>query len=69
MTAKKPKNHGKQRTDQDIDLLQKLANENTPTRVIWLDKNLWRTEGSMYAKAQELWISLQPTNQSPYWTK
>lgn len=69
MTTKTPKNHGKKWTKEDIALLKKLAKENTPTRVIWLDQNLWRTESSIFAKAQEKWISLQPTNQSPYWTK
>ena len=51
-------------TDDQLQQLRKLANENTPTRVIGL--KLGRTEGSVRAKAANEGISLKPTNQSPY---
>ncbi len=62
--ARKPLNHGKPWTDKDINKLEKLVNQNTPTRVIGL--KLGRTEASIYSKASEEGISLKPTNQSPY---
>ncbi len=58
------RNSGKSWTASDQSQLQKLAHENTPTRVIGL--KLGRTEASVYAKASELDVSLKPTNQSPY---
>jgi hypothetical protein len=51
-------------TDQHLQQLRKLANENTPTRVIGL--KLGRTEGSVRSKAASEGISLKPANQSPY---
>ena len=62
--AKPPKNHGKPWTPTDVKQLEKLADGNTPTRVIGL--KLGRTEDSIYAKASDEGISLGPTNQSPY---
>jgi hypothetical protein len=62
--AKTPKNHGKDWTNSDVKQLQKLADQNTPTRVIGL--KMGRTEDSIYGKAQREDISLKPTNQSPY---
>lgn len=62
--AKRPKNHGKEWTVQDIKQLEKLANQNTPTRVIGL--KLGRTENAIRSAASENDISLKPTNQSPY---
>ena len=44
--------------------LTQLARGNTPTRVIGL--KLQRPVGGVEAKAQELGVSLRPTNQSPY---
>lgn len=44
--------------------LRILAKQNTPTRVIGF--KLGRTEDAIRAKAHELGVSLQPTNQSPY---
>ncbi len=71
MTKKFPKNQNKKWTNEDIKKLKELAKINktadTPTRIIAI--KLWRTESSIYKKAQKLWISLKPTNQSPYWTK
>jgi len=58
------RNSGGPWSAEDIALLRKLARENTPTRVIGL--KLGRTEAAIYAKASELGISLDPTNQSPY---
>jgi hypothetical protein len=65
--AKPPPNHGKQWTKQDVKALEKLADGNTPTRVIGL--KLGRTEDSVRSKASEEDISLKPTNQSPYGTR
>jgi hypothetical protein len=62
--AKTPKNHRKEWTNQDIKQLKKLADQNTPTRVIGL--KLGRTENSVRSAASENDISLKPTNQSPY---
>lgn len=62
--AKKPANHGKQWTQKDVQQLDKLADGNTPTRVIGL--KLARTEDSIRSKAAEEGISLKPVNQSPY---
>jgi len=62
--AKTPKNHRKEWTNQDIKQLKKLADQNTPTRVIGL--KLGRTENSVRSAAFENDISLKLTNQSPY---
>lgn len=62
--AKKPANHGQTWTNQDIQKLQNLVAQNTPTRVIGI--KLGRSEDSIYAKASDENISLKPTNQSPY---
>jgi hypothetical protein len=62
--AKKPTNHGKDWTAKDVQNLQKLADQNTPTRVIGI--KLRRTEDAVQSKASEENISLKPTNQSPY---
>lgn len=61
---KKPANNGKTWTKKDVQQLQDLADENTPTRVIAL--KLDRTEDAIRSKASEEDISLKPTNQSPY---
>lgn len=65
--SKSNRNSGKQWTSSDVSQLKSLARGNTPTRVIGL--KLGRTPPSVYSKAQELDISLKPTNQSPYGTK
>ena len=62
--AKSTRNAGKQWSSSDERELKKLAKGNTPTRVIGL--KLGRTEGGVRGKAQELGVSLRPTNQSPY---
>lgn len=61
---KPPSNHGKPWTSSDLKQLQKLANENTPTRVIGL--KLGRTPDAIYSVASDNGVSLKPTNQSPY---
>lgn len=63
-TMNSTRNTGKPWSPQDVTQLKKLANENTPTRVIGL--KLGRTENAVYSKASEEKISLKPTNQSPY---
>lgn len=65
--ARKPSNHNKGWSNQDVSKLKKLVKENTPTRVIGL--KLQRTPEAIYAKASEESISLKPTNQRPYGTK
>jgi hypothetical protein len=62
--AKKPANHRKNWTPQELGKVEKLRNENTPTRVIGL--KMGRTPEAIYSKASEEGISLKPTNQSPY---
>jgi hypothetical protein len=58
------KNHGKRWTDNDLQELKKLAKGNTPTGLI--ANKIGRSESSVRAKAQEMSVSLKPTNQSPY---
>ncbi|QFU01284.1 hypothetical protein FIU83_06490 [Halomonas sp. THAF5a] len=62
--SKWPDNERKPWSAADKAQLKQLAKENTPTRIIGL--KLGRTENAVYSKAQELGISLKPTNQSPY---
>lgn len=62
--AAQPKNHGKPWTADDLKQLEKLAEQNTPTRVMGL--KLGRTEDAVRSKAGEENISLKPVNQSPY---
>jgi len=58
------RNSGKPWKSGEVSQLSKLAQQNTPTRVIGL--KLGRTPSSIYTKASEENISLAPTNQSPY---
>jgi hypothetical protein len=62
--AKTPKNHGKPWTPSENAQLRKLADQNTPTRVMGI--KLGRTEASVRSQAHEQDVSLKPTNQSPY---
>ena len=62
--AKTPANHKKNWTPQELGKLEKLVDENTPTRLIAY--KLGRTPDAIYTKASEEDISLKPTNQSPY---
>jgi hypothetical protein len=62
--AKKRANHGKAWDGQQDSQLKKLAQENTPTRVIGI--KLGRTEASVQGHASDLGVSLKPTNQAPY---
>lgn len=64
MVQKYIRNTGKQWTPAEEKQLKTLARDNTPTRVIGL--KLGRPVGGVNAKAQELKVSLKPTNQSPY---
>lgn len=65
--VKSLRNAGKHWSSGDEKQLAKLARGNTPTRVIGL--KLGRSEDSIYSKAAELGVSLDPTNQSPYGSK
>ena len=62
--SKSNRNSGKSWSDQDKSDLRRLANENTPTRVIGL--KLGRTEDAVRSQASKQDLSLKPTNQSPY---
>ena len=64
MAPKRPANAGKHWTRDDIAKLWQLARENTPTRVMAL--KLGRTTEAVYGKADDIGLSLKPTNQSPY---
>lgn len=61
---KSTRNTGKAWTAADVKNLEKLASQNTPTRVIGL--KLGRTEDAVRTKASSEDIALKPTNQSPY---
>jgi hypothetical protein len=58
------RNSGKEWTSQELKQLEKLADQNTPTKVIGL--KLGRTENAVRSKASEEGVSLKPTIQSPY---
>jgi hypothetical protein len=62
--AKYNRNSGQPWTPQLVQKLEKLADKNTPTRLIGLE--LGRTAGAIYQKASQERINLRPTNQSPY---
>ena len=62
--SKSNRNSGKSWSDQDKSDLRRLANENTPTRVMGL--KLGRTEDAVRSQASKQDLSLKPTNQSPY---
>lgn len=61
---KSTRNVGKHWTPSDVDQLRRLANQNTPTRVIGL--KLGRPASAVYTRASHEGISLKPTNQRPY---
>lgn len=61
---KSTRNTGKPWSPSDHQELGRLADGNTPTRVIGL--KLGRTEDAVRNKASDLGMSLKPTNQSPY---
>ena len=62
--SKANRNAGQPWTPAEVSQLRKLANGNTPTRVIGL--KLGRTPGAVQGKASGERISLKPVNQSPY---
>ena len=62
--SKTTENSGQPWTDEDVAYLRKLADENTPTRVMGL--KLGRTPEAVQSKASDEGISLMPPNQSPY---
>ena len=62
--AKYNRNSGKSWTSNDVLQLRKMANQNTPTRVIGL--KLGRTPEAVYTEASKKNISLSPSNRSPY---
>jgi len=62
--SKSTRNSGRRWNSADERQLERLAAENTPTRVIGF--KLGRTAAAVQSKASELGVSLRPTNQSPY---
>jgi len=58
------RNSGKHWNKSDVKELRRLAEHDTPTRVIGF--KLGRTANAIYSRASEERISLKPTNQSPY---
>jgi hypothetical protein len=62
--SKSTRNAGKSWSGGDEATLRDLARHNTPTRVMGL--KLGRTEDAIRSKAQDLGVSLKPTNQAPY---
>lgn len=62
--AKYNRNSGKSWSGADETRLKRMADANTPTRVMGL--KLGRTEDAVRSKAHEMRVSLRPTNQSPY---
>lgn len=65
--SKSTRNSNTRWTANDVKALARLADGNTPTRVIGF--KLGRTETAVRSKASEENISLSPTNQSPYGTQ
>jgi hypothetical protein len=62
--SKSTRNSGRHWSSEDVLQMRRLANGNTPTRVIGL--KLGRSEDAIRSKAGEKGVSLKPTNQSPY---
>lgn len=62
--SKSTSNTGKRWTPTEEKKIVEFAKKNTPTRVIGL--KLKRSEEAIRSKAQELKVSLKPTNQKPY---
>jgi len=58
------RNKNKVWSQGEVNKLRELVSQNTPTRVIGL--KLGRPVNGVYAKADQLDISLQPPNRSPY---
>lgn len=59
-----PKHHYQRWTAAELERLDKLIAEDTPTRVMGL--KLGRTSAAVYNKASERNRSVKPTNRSPY---
>jgi hypothetical protein len=62
--AKTPEHHREGWTPGQDQQLQRLIQQNTPTRVMGL--KLGRTPDAVQQHANELGLSTKPTNQSPY---
>ena len=62
--TKSTRNSGKPWTSADKAQIRKLADENTPTRVIGL--KIGRTPGAVASQASKQGTSLKPANQRPY---
>ena len=64
MATKEPVNAGKHWKRGDIAKLRQLARGNTPTRIMAIKLN--RTAEAVRGKANDIGLSLKPTNQSPH---
>jgi len=62
--ARGASNHSRPWTEEQVQQLRQLAEENTPTRVIAL--RLGRTPQAVQSKASSLKLSLKPTSQRSY---
>jgi hypothetical protein len=62
--SKSTRNTGKRWSQGEVIYLERLAHQNTPTRVIGL--KLARTPEAVQQKASQESISLKPHNRSPY---
>ena len=62
--TKSTRNKGTRWTEAQEQLFKTQVKQNTPTGVIAFKQG--RTEAAIRAKAQEMDLSLKPTNQSPY---
>jgi hypothetical protein len=62
--TKTPPNHGKPWSPQEVRELKRLAEGNTPTRVIGIKTG--RTPEAVQSKASDERISLKPPNQRPH---
>jgi hypothetical protein len=59
-----PRNNSKPWSKADNAQLRKLAETNTPTRIIGI--KMGRTPGAIESHASQEKLSLKPINQSPY---
>jgi len=65
--SKSTRNSGNAWTGADRRELNRLAGQNTPTRVIGL--KMGRTPAAVQSQASKQGTSLKPTNQRPYGSK
>jgi hypothetical protein len=64
MATTQPANNNKRWTPADQAELRRLADGNTPTKLIAY--KMRRTEAAIYSEAARLGVSLMPANRPPY---